>query len=124
MSEFLPLLLVNVPASSAQTRMANEACSRAAVAVLGCMILVLLGSFFVRWPRMPADPTTIMGMMYYVCDPFIIEKFEGMSILEKKERDTRVRKMGLKYKFGEIMDIPGRKRIGVYTVEDHSCQPV
>ncbi|KAI0384120.1 hypothetical protein F5Y04DRAFT_249022, partial [Hypomontagnella monticulosa] len=124
MSEFLPMLLANVPASSVTTKVANEACSRTAVIILGWMILVLLGSFFIRWPKMPADPTTILGMMYYICDPLIIEKFEGMSTMEKKERNTRVRKMGLKYKFGEIMDIPGRKRIGVYIVEDNTSQPV
>lgn len=36
-----------------------------AVTILSTMILVLLGSFLVKWPELPIDPSTIAGAMYY-----------------------------------------------------------
>lgn len=78
------------------------------------MIIILVGSFFVRWPQMPVDPTAILGMMFYVCDPPFIDRFDGLSMLEKKERDSKVRMMGSKYSFGEIRGVSGKKRMSLY----------
>ncbi|KAI1774741.1 hypothetical protein F4818DRAFT_442227 [Hypoxylon cercidicola] len=123
LSQFLPILLANVPAATVQTRTTNLVCSWMAVAVLGSMILVLAGSFFVRWPRMPADPTTIIGMMCYVADSPFVERFEGLSMLEEKERDRKVQIMQSKYALGEIRGVSGKQRIAVYTVNDETRSP-
>ncbi|KAI1636214.1 hypothetical protein F4809DRAFT_663063 [Biscogniauxia mediterranea] len=75
------------------------------------MILVVACSFFVRWPhRMPVDPSTIAGAMYYVCDSYMLDSLSGLSVLEKKERDRRVNAMGLRYEFGEMRGVSGRER--------------
>ncbi|XXH05645.1 hypothetical protein Hte_012080 [Hypoxylon texense] len=123
MSQFLPILLANVPAATVQTRTTNLVCSWMAVAVLGFMFLVLAGSFFVRWPRMPADPTTILGMMYYVCDSPPTGSFEGLSTLEEKERDRRARMMQSTYALDEIRGLSGIRRIAVYPVNDRDRSP-
>lgn len=123
MSQFLPILLANVPATTVQTRTTNLVCSWMAVAVLGSMIMVLTGSFFVRWPQMPADPSTIIGMMYYVCDSPLIESFEGLSMLEEKERDRKVQMMQSTYALGEIRGVSGVQRIAVHTVNERDRSP-
>ncbi|KAI1378655.1 hypothetical protein F4677DRAFT_373943 [Hypoxylon crocopeplum] len=126
MSQFLPMLLSNVPAATVQTMATNLGCSWAVVGILVYMIAVLVGSFFVRWPQLPIDPTTIFGMMYYVCDSPIIHNFQGLGALERKERDRKVQAMGLRYAFGEMRGVSGRERIGVYIAEDqdHSSESV
>lgn len=59
------------------------------------MVLVIVVSFFVEWPHMPVDPSTIAGAMYYVCDSPILDKLEGLSTLNRKERDHKVKELAL-----------------------------
>ncbi|KAI1091621.1 hypothetical protein F5B19DRAFT_483777 [Rostrohypoxylon terebratum] len=101
MSQFLPILLANVPSAVVQTKAVNSVCSLMAVTIIGIMIVVLVGSFFSRWPKMPADPTTIMGMMFYICDSTMTQRFEGVSTLQGKERGRKVQMMELQYVLGE-----------------------
>ena len=77
------------------------------------MVLVLLWSFFVRWPHMPVDPTTIAGAMYYVTDSYMLSNFQGLSTLEREERDNGVANLGLKYEFGRMMGTSEKARLGV-----------
>lgn len=77
------------------------------------MVLVVVGSFFVSWPHMPVDPSTIAGAMYYVCDSWMLARFEGLSMMKRRDRDWHVNEMNLRYEFGEIRGASGIVRIGV-----------
>lgn len=65
LSEFLPALLNNVPYRVIQTYLAHVVCTWIAVGVLSIMVLVVLASFFVDWPDLPIDPSTILGATFY-----------------------------------------------------------
>jgi hypothetical protein len=80
------------------------------------MILVVAGSFFVRWPHMPVDPSTIAGAAYYVCDSHLLDNVEGTSILRRKERGQKVESVGERYVFEEITGVSGVVRTGVDVV--------
>ncbi|KAK5657812.1 hypothetical protein OQA88_2885 [Cercophora sp. LCS_1] len=112
-SEFLPILLNNVPFQLTQTYNTHKVCTWLSVAVLCVMWLVVFGSFFVSWPHMPIDPSTIGGAMYYVCDSQMLTTFEGLSVLPKEERDRRVCEMGAKFRFGVMIGASGARRVGV-----------
>lgn len=70
LSIFTPILLSNVPFIVTQTWTAHLITAWMTVAILAFMALVLVGSFFVKWPPMPVDPSTIVGTLYYLCDAF------------------------------------------------------
>lgn len=112
-SEFMPILLNNVPMRVTQTYLTHLVCTWLAVGVLGVMWLVVLASFWVKWPHMPVDPSTVAGSMYYVCDSWMMYGFEGLSTLKKKDRDWRVGEMGLRYEYGDIQGVSGLRRYGV-----------
>ncbi|KAI2632658.1 hypothetical protein GGS26DRAFT_85697 [Hypomontagnella submonticulosa] len=113
LSEFLTIFLSNIPYRVTQTYLLHQVCTWAAVGILGIMVLVVLGSFFLTWPHMPVDPSTIAGAMYYVCDSWMLGRFEGLSTMKRRDRDWRVNEMGLRYEFGEIRGVSGIVRIGV-----------
>ncbi|KAI5928210.1 hypothetical protein F4810DRAFT_719863 [Camillea tinctor] len=114
LSEFLTVFLSNVPYRVNQTFLIHTICTWCAVGIICIMILVVAGSFFVRWPRrMPVDPSTIAGAMYYVCDSYMLNNFSGLSMLGRKERDRRVNQMGFQYEFGEMRGVSGKERVGV-----------
>ncbi|KAI8964813.1 hypothetical protein F5Y11DRAFT_71337 [Daldinia sp. FL1419] len=113
LSEFLTIFLSNIPFRVTQTFLLHQVCTWSAVGILCIMVLVVVASFFITWPHMPVDPSTIAGAMYYVCDSWMLSRFEGLSTLKRKDRDWRVNEMGLKYEFGEIRGASGIARIGV-----------
>lgn len=82
------------------------------------MWLVVFASFFVSWPHMPIDPSTIGGAMYYVCDSQMLMSFEGLSVLSKEERDKRVCERGVMFRFGNIIGASGMRRVGVDWVSE------
>lgn len=43
---------------------------------------------------MPVEPSSIAGAIYYVCDPSVIDKFIGLSMLNKQQRDRTLRIWG------------------------------
>lgn len=117
LSEFMPVLLNNVPFKVTQTMMTHMVCTWMAVGILCIMVLVVAASFFIRWPHMPVDPTTIAGAMYYVCDSWMLWSFDGLSTTTKKELDLTVSGFGLRYAFGDVEGISGLRRIGVDAVD-------
>ncbi|GAB1319462.1 hypothetical protein MFIFM68171_09672 [Madurella fahalii] len=117
LSEFMPILLSNVPFRVTQTWIASRVCNWLAVGILSIMWLVVAGSFFVSWPHMPVDPSTIAGAIYYVCDSWMLWGMEGLSTLRKEERDRKVADLGLKYEFGTMAGLSGRGRVGVESVD-------
>jgi len=104
LSEFLPVLLSNVPFSLTQTRSAAAVCAVASVVFLGLTTAVLVASFFVvRWPPMPVDPRSIAGVMYYVSRSRMLHDFGcGVSMLNGRQRHRRVREMGRRYFYGVL----------------------
>ena len=118
LSEFLPILLSEVPFRVSQTFLVHLITTWSAVGVLGTMVLVLLCSFFVKWPHLTVDPTTIAGAMYYVTDSYMLSNFQGLSTLERKERDKGVTNLGLRYEFGRVMGLSGKTRLGVDFAKD------
>ncbi|KAK4044078.1 hypothetical protein C8A01DRAFT_43014 [Parachaetomium inaequale] len=120
LAEFMPILLSNVPFRVTQTWTASRACTWMAVGVLSLMWLVVVGSFFIRWPHMPVDPSTIAGAVYYVCDSWILWSLEGLSRLGKEERDGRIAELALRFRFGDIVGLSGRRRVGVDGLDDYT----
>ena len=113
LSKIIPVLLSNTPYRVTQTWKTHVICAWMAVTILVFMILVLLGSFFFKLPYMPVDPSTIAGSIYYVCDSPILGDFENLSTIDKKERNALIKTSGAKYRFGKMIGISGRSRIGV-----------
>ncbi|KAH8685043.1 hypothetical protein BGZ61DRAFT_323522, partial [Ilyonectria robusta] len=103
LSNFMPLLLVNIPYTITQTYVTHVVCARTSMGVLLLMVLTIVGSFFVKWPDMPVDPRSIAGAMYYVCDSSIADEFAGIARLDNKQRRLCVREMGGRYWYGEIL---------------------
>ena len=112
-SEFLPILLSNVPHTLTQNETTHVVCSRLSVAILALMVLVILGSLLIKWPHMPVDPRSIAGALYYVSGSTMLPDFEGISRLTTQERARRVREMGKRYFYGDIYTPSGRRRTGV-----------
>ncbi|GAB1310596.1 Zonadhesin [Madurella fahalii] len=103
LSEFLPVILSNVPFNLAQTGTAATACAVLSALFLGVMLAVLAWSFFVRYPPMPVDPRCIAGAMYYVSQSrMMLEDLEGVSVLGREERERRVLEAGRRYFYGVL----------------------
>lgn len=81
------------------------------------MLLLVVGSFAVRWPAMVVHPGTVAGGMYYVADSRVVDELSGMGAMGGKERDRRVERMGTMYEFGEVWGVSGETRVGVDVVE-------
>lgn len=110
---FLPVTLSHVPFSHLDTYQTQRVCTWLSVSTLALMILVILYSFLIRWPHMPADPRTIAGAMFYVCDSWMLGTMEGMATLGKKERDSTVRSQRLRYEFASSKGVSGKERMNV-----------
>lgn len=113
LSEFMPILLTNVPFGLNQTENTHNFSARGAIAILLCMLLTMIGSFFIKWPNMPVDPRSIAGAMYYVGESNMVDQFSGLASVDKKEREKRIKEMGGRYWFGEILTKSGASRVGV-----------
>ncbi|KAI0204021.1 hypothetical protein F4808DRAFT_448795 [Astrocystis sublimbata] len=116
-SESLGLFLGNVRFQVTQTYFVNQLCTWAAVGIMSLMLLLLLVSWFLKWPHMPVDPSSIAGAMYYVCDDSVADRFEGLSTVNKKDRDRTVTGMGLLYEFSESVGAKGETRVGLNVLE-------
>ncbi|RYO77878.1 hypothetical protein DL764_010169 [Monosporascus ibericus] len=120
LSELLPVLLAEIPFRVSQTYLVHLVTTWSAVGILCIMLLVLVSSFFVKWPHMPLDPTTVAGAMYYVADSWMLSQFDGLGTLGRKDRDRRVVALGLKYRFGPMTGVRWETRVGVDVAGDLS----
>ena len=118
LSKFTPIVLSNIPFHAAQTWTTHVICAWMVVSILAFMILVLLWSFFIQWPYLPVDPSTIAGNMYYVCDSMVLKDFEGLSELKERELTAFIRRSGRKYRFGEMIGVSGEVRVGICYEKD------
>jgi len=115
LARFLPLLLSGVPLAPAQTFVAHEICTWAAVVVLILMTAALVARMWAAasWPALPVAPDSLAGCAFYVCDSVMLRDFERLSMLGARERDRRVERMGRRYRFGWMTGVSGRRRIGI-----------
>ncbi|KAK4098615.1 hypothetical protein N658DRAFT_488328 [Parathielavia hyrcaniae] len=113
LSEFLPVILSNVPFNLAQTGTAATVCAVLACLFLGVMLAALAASFFVRYPPMPVDPRCVAGLLWYVSQSRMLENFEGVSRLGCGERELRVKEMGMRYFYGPLLSYGDGRRLGV-----------
>lgn len=113
LSEFMPILLANIPYTLTQTEITHDICLRMSVVILGLMVLTLGGSFFIRYPHMPVDPRSIAGAMYYVSESGMLNQFSGMASLSNEERKKRVQELGGRYWYGDILTRAGATRPAV-----------
>ncbi|KAF7559438.1 hypothetical protein G7046_g4727 [Stylonectria norvegica] len=112
-SDFIPIILVNIPYTVTQTMASHIICARLAVGIMFVMVLTLIWSFFIRWPDMPVDPRSVAGTMYYVSESAMTEHFSGLARLDRKEREARVKEMGGRYYFGDMLTKEGERRTAV-----------
>lgn len=117
LSEFLTIFLANVPYRVTETFLVARICIWGAIGIMAIMVLVVLGSFFVRWPHMPVDPSTIAGAMYYVCDSWMLDRLDHTGASDRSERNGRVDMLDERYGFGEMIGQSGAVRIGVDSVD-------
>ena len=124
-----------------------------AVAFLGHMVLVLVGTFvtptFDEYARkkleakkkirtqgtsregkkhlkIPVKVDTIAGCLHYLCDSKMVKDFEGLGvgIGAKKDSDKTVVEMARKYAMGEIVGVSGEKRVAVDYLDQVEVPPV
>ncbi|KAK0730875.1 hypothetical protein B0H67DRAFT_639324 [Lasiosphaeris hirsuta] len=113
LSEFLPVLLSNVPFSLSQTGVTATVCTAMSGLFLSIHIAVLIASFFIRYPPMPVDPRSVAGAMYYVSQSHMLTSdFDGVSQLDAEDRDRRVKESGRRYFYGVLVGGTWR-RMGV-----------
>lgn len=84
LSEALPLFLGNIPCNGVQVESAETISVYLSVAVLSIMMVIIGTSFFIDWPSMDVDPSTIAGAMYKA---LAVEKSLGRSF-RKGRRDS------------------------------------
>ncbi|RSL47154.1 hypothetical protein CEP54_013547 [Fusarium duplospermum] len=113
LSEFMPILLSNIPYSLSQVRIAHDVCTQLSVGILSAMALTIISSFVVPWPDMPVDPRSVAGAMYYVSESVMVDHFSGMASMDNKERERRIRELGGTYMYGELTTRTGEKRPAV-----------
>ncbi|KAB5557841.1 hypothetical protein GE09DRAFT_88575 [Coniochaeta sp. 2T2.1] len=117
LADFLPVTLSHVPFSVLETHEAQYTCAYLSIAILVMMILVVAGSLAVRWPHMPADPRTIAGALYYLCDSGILDSFSGLAAAEPRDRNWMVKSMCVQYRFGNMIGLSGKERICIDAVD-------
>lgn len=73
-ADFLPIFLSNIPYNMTQLYVVYVDCYYVSVAILSAMVALVVASFFVRWTKLPANPTTVAGAMYYVVDSNLLDE--------------------------------------------------
>ncbi|KAK5651606.1 hypothetical protein OQA88_11879 [Cercophora sp. LCS_1] len=103
LSHFTPIFLANIPFRLTLTWTMHKVCAWLSVAILATMVVVLVGSFSVRWPNLPVEPRTISGCMYYVCGSDILRDLEHTSLMGSKEIEACLREQGRNYQLSEML---------------------
>lgn len=109
----LPVTLSHIPFSHLDTYETQLVCAWLSISILALMILIIVYSFFMRWPNMPVDPRTIAGAMFYVCDSWMLDTMEGATTLGKKQRDSFIYSQKLGYEFAVSKGVSGKERMNV-----------
>ncbi|KAK9800997.1 hypothetical protein SCARD494_00977 [Seiridium cardinale] len=83
LSDLLPLLLANIPARSTGRDNLSSVCVWLTVSVICIMIMVVIWSFFIHWPDLPMNPSTIAGAMFYARQFSSMNRMSTSTIGEK-----------------------------------------
>ncbi|KAK3383353.1 hypothetical protein B0T24DRAFT_565994 [Lasiosphaeria ovina] len=132
LSKFLPIMLSTVPFRNIITWGIHETGTWMAVGALAYMAVVLAASFALpvvsakrgrrrRAVRLPVEPNSIAGCLYYVCDSRMVVQagdFEGLSTMGGTRRDRLMRQMNRDYLFGDMVGVSGAARIGIDRVKE------
>ncbi len=118
-SEFLPILLSNIPYTLTQTLETHDVCTYISLAIMAAMVLILAVSLFVRWPHMPVDPRTVAGAAYYVADSAMLRDVAGcnLSTLDRRQRDKHITDLERSYFYGRVVSPSGQTRMVVDGVD-------
>ena len=109
--EFLPLLLANIPFSLTQTRLTHAICARLSLSILAVMMGTLIASMFIKWPKMPVDPRSLAGAMYYVSgSDILLSRVEGVARMDGEVKERTIKEYGGRYYYGSIA---AKGRLGV-----------
>lgn len=109
----LPVTLDHVAFSYNTTWLTEQICAWLSIGIMALMIAVVAGSFLIRWPYLPVDPSTIAGAMFYLCDSHMLETFEDLAYKNKRQRDTQVRAMGVLYAYGQATSVGKKKNLNI-----------
>ncbi|KAH8880602.1 hypothetical protein GQ53DRAFT_890902 [Thozetella sp. PMI_491] len=112
LSDFLPILLSNVPFSLGSTQTSATICALMSIIILGLMMITMAASTFIKWPAMPVSPQTIAGAMYYVSQSRMLHNFEGISMMNSKDREKEVKAQRRRYYYG-MLESNSAYRLGV-----------
>ena len=115
LADVLVVSLAGVPYSPGQIWMELIVCSYLSMAVLGVMIIATLALLVWRRrsPDLPRAPDTLLGVISYLADSNMLEDFEGLENVEKREMDDRIMGLGKRYGYGKNMGMDGQKRFMV-----------
>ena len=120
LGKFTPILFSNIPFNPIQTFDTHQRCTWMAIGILALMIIVLLVNLvFVKYPRLPVDPETLGGGLFYLCDSQMTEELADESGTTESEV-SRLGLLGRKkyYRLGQLTGVSGRRRVGVDFAED------
>ncbi|KAF4627437.1 hypothetical protein G7Y89_g10715 [Cudoniella acicularis] len=116
-TEFLPLLLTNIPFSFGTIKLAYTICNHAVMAILTLMIITTVVLIF-RKPSgvggLLRKPDNLASVAVYLAgegDKCIFDSFAGLSVVRKEERDSIVKDIGVVYSPGFVDDAMEEVRI-------------
>ncbi|KAK5019867.1 hypothetical protein LTR39_000093 [Cryomyces antarcticus] len=117
LAEVLVITITGVPFASGQTWLQFLVSVYLSMGILGIMVLVVVALFFWRRraPHLPRDPDTLAAVMSYVGASRMLDDFEGLEGMERKERDRMVKSWGKTYGYGWFV---GRDGVGRWAVDE------
>ncbi|CZR58679.1 uncharacterized protein PAC_08571 [Phialocephala subalpina] len=107
-AEFLPLFLANIPFSFGTTKLAYTVCNYFSMAILILMCLALVVLVFKGLDRvgsLPRKPDTLASVGVYLASRGgggMLDSFQGLSLMSRRERDEVVRDLGAGYTLGFV----------------------
>lgn len=113
LSEFLPILLANVPASEAVTELARVICTWLSVAILALMLVCAFGLMLRPASALyllPRRPENIGAVLRYIVGPdrkgdgSMLENICNLTFVSGRKRDQVVRRGGKRYQLGWASD--------------------
>lgn len=94
-ADFLPIFLSNIPYNMTQLYVVYVDCYYVSIAIMSAMVALVVASFFVRWTKLPTNPTTVAGAMYYVVDSNLLRELADRGEDDDEDSAEEPRKPGL-----------------------------
>jgi hypothetical protein len=108
--EVLMVTLAGIPYSPGQILTEFFVCSYTSMIVLVLMMLGMVALMLWRRkaPDLPRVPDTLLGVMSYVADSKMLDNFEGLEMMEKKDADNKIGGLGRRYGYGRFVGADGQ----------------